>query len=159
MKVNYVKTFMAGTIISGLTACHKPVLKKTNHPLLTSKTIAVVDSFAKEGKKVVKNPEYKCFAKDTISLHFYTSHSMLERKLNNRIEAVTPTVKTGEKYEEKLKLCGKALYYETEKVDIKEPKYINQKAVIDNSNYYSYSWFSTAHVPVKYYGKPNPALK
>ena len=41
----------------------------------------------------------------------------------------------------------------------KEPKYINQKAIIDNSNFYSYSWIGTAHVPVKYYGKPNPALK
>lgn len=159
MKVNYIKTFMAGTILSGFTACQKPILKKTNHPLLTSKTIAVVDSFAKEGKKIVNNPEYKCFAKDTVPLNFYMSPKMLERRLNNRIAIATPEVKTGEKYEQKLKLCGKVLYNEVEKVDIKEPKYINPKAVIDNSNYYSYSCVGAAHVPVKYYGKPNPALK
>lgn len=159
MKVNYIKTLMIGTIISGLTSCQKPLLKKTSHPLLTSKTIAVVDSFAKEGEKFVNNPEYKYFAKDTIPLNFYMSPSMLERRLNNHIIAATPKIKIGEKYEEKLKLCGKVLYNEVEKVDIKEPKYINQKAIIDNSNFYSYSWIGSAHVPVKYYGKPNPALK
>ena len=51
MNVNNIKTFMIGAMVSGLTACEKPVLKKTNNPLLTSTTKEVVDSFAKESKK------------------------------------------------------------------------------------------------------------
>lgn len=159
MKVNYVKTVLVGTILSGMTACQKQVLKPAKHPLLTSSTMEVVDSFAKEGKKIVNNPEYKCFGKDTIPLNFYMNSAMLERRLNRYMTAATPQIKTGEKFEKKLKLSGKVLYNEIEKVDVKESKYVEPKAVIDNSNYYSYSWYQVAHVPVKYYGKPNPVLK
>lgn len=159
MNVNNIKTFMIGAMVSGLTACEKPVLKKTNQPLLTSTTKELVDSFAKESKKVLNNSEYKCFAKDTIPLHFYMSAEMLERRLNTRMSMAMPQVKIGEKYEDRLRLCGKVLSRRREKIDINEPKYIEPKVVIDNSNYYSYRWFNSAHIPVKYYGKPNPNLK
>ena len=159
MKINYIKTFLAGTMLTGITACQKQTLKPTTRPLLTSGTKEVVDSFAKDGKKIINNPEYKCFGKDTIPLNFYMSSAMLERRLNRYMTAANPQVNIGEKSEEKLKLCGKVLYNEVERVDVKEPKYVEQKAVIDNSNYYSYSWYGVAHVPVKYYGKPNLALK
>ena len=159
MKINYVKTVLVGTILSGMTACQKQVLKPTPPPLLTSSTMEVVDSFAKEGEKIVSNPEYKCFGKDTIPLNFYMSSAMLERRLNRYMTTATPQIKTGEKFEKKLKLCGKVLYNEIEKVDVKESKYVEPKVVIDNSNYYSYSWYQVAKIPVRYYGKPNPTLK
>ena len=159
MNVNNIKTFMIGAMVSGLTACEKPVLKKTNNPLLTSTTKEVVDSFAKESKKILSNSEYRCFAKDTIPLNFYMSPEMLERRLNTRMSIAMPQVKVGGKYEERLRVCGKVLSRKIEKVDIKEPKYIEPKVVMDNSNYYSYRWFNSAHIPVKYYGKPNPKLK
>lgn len=63
---------------------------------------------------------------------------MLERRLNTRMSIAMPQVKVGEKYEERLRVCGKVLSRKIEKVDIKEPKYIEPKVVIDNSNYYSY---------------------
>ena len=159
MKINSIKTCITGVLISSMISCDKPALKKSTHPLLTKSTIELVDSFAKKGKKILDDPEYKCFALDTVDLELYMSASMLKHRLNRHMERLMPQTKIGEKVEKKLKLVGKVLYFEDEIVDIMVPNYIEPKAVIDNSYYYSYSWFQAEHIPVKYYGKPNPKLK
>lgn len=159
MKTNSIKTGIVGMLLVGLTSCEKPALKKSTYPLLTKSTMEVVDSFAKEGKKILNNPEYKCYAVDTVPIEFFMTSSMLEKRLNKRADLAMPKTKIGEKLEEKRKFIGRVLHYEKQTVDINAPNYIKPKAVIDNSHYYSYSWHEIEHVPVKYYGIPNPKLK
>lgn len=159
MKISPIKTLIAGMLMSGMVSCEKPVLKKTAYPMLSKETMEVVDSFAREGKKIVNNPEYKCYAVDTVGIESYMSSKDLGEVLSRRANMALPLTKVGEKFERRTKLCGMVVYNDIEKVDVKLPDYIEPKAVIDNSAYYSYSTFDKAHVPVKYYGKPNPELK
>ena len=133
MKTNSIKTGIVGMLLVGLTSCEKPALKKSTYPLLTKSTMEVVDSFAKEGKKILNNPEYKCYAVDTVPIEFFMTSSMLEKRLNKRADLAMPKTKIGEKLEEKRKFIGRVLHYEKQTVDINAPNYIKPKAVIDNS--------------------------
>ncbi len=159
MKINPIKTCIAGILISGLASCEKPMLKKTTSPMLSKATIEMVDSFAKEGKKIINNPEYKCYGVDTVGIEPYMASKAFGEMLNRRANMAMPQTKVGEKFEERTQLCGRVIYSDSVKSDVKLPNYIEPKVVIDNSAYYSYSPLETAHVPVKYYGKPNPDLK
>ena len=158
MKVNSIKAGILGIIALCTASCAKPALKRSAHPMLTKSTMALVDSFAREGKKIINNPEYKCYAIDTVYLETFMTPGMLERRLMSRANNAMPMTKVGERYEEHLKLMGKVLYSATEKVDVSLPNYIDVKPVIKNE-YYKYNWYGSEHIPVRYYGKPNPQLR
>lgn len=147
---------LAGTItLATLAACtpNKPVLRETNNPYLSKKSIEMLDSFCKENKEIVSDTNYVKCGEDTILVHPYLETNMhkFERTIQESINEKVPksvvdstTTKTFYPGMSQFRKHTKYTY---------ASDYKGVVPVIDNSKYYTSNDYNV-YVPVEYYGIP-----
>ena len=162
MKVSQIiKTGIISTmLVSGVTSCKKVPFSHVQKTNLPKEVTGKLDSLSLITQKIKNDKTYYHFGNDTLEITDKLTKKPAEylKKLNNQAIKNTPTVKTGTHTEiQMIPKTGGGFTQIFVVKPTKEPKYIEQKAVINPENIYTRDG-KDYYVPVEYYGKHNPKI-
>ena len=154
MKIgSIIKTTVVSLTALAATSCERGPVHQIKPNAMISE---FVDSFSREGQKVLKDTSYHFYGKDTLQLDTKDLSSNSDKFLKNADSAIPDSV-TGQRVSNIVYYSGKSMRIIPTVTNIMENKFVNPKTVVDNKVFANKN--GELFVPVKFYGQKNPELK
>lgn len=119
-----------------------------------------IDSFVHENKDIPENPNFVKYGEDTLRFEkFYLYDTpRFRRDLEKMAQKNMPKTCVGSKKDLVPIFNGKTVVLRAKKRNIYEYHYVNNKAVVVSDKLFTQRG-RDIHIPIQFYGEPNPKLK